>query len=73
MSRIGKQPIAIPKDVKISIEEDLLTVKGPKGELSRKVHPEVRVDMNGDEIVVSVVDETRESKSLHGLFRVHAI
>jgi large subunit ribosomal protein L6 len=70
MSRIGKQPISIPKGVEIKQEGDLLTVKGPKGELRRRIHPKVQVDFEGDRIVVSTVDEDRESKSLHGLFRV---
>ena len=70
MSRIGKKPIFIPKDVEIKLEGDLLKVKGPKGELSRKVHPKVLVDMDGDNVIVSVADETRECASLHGLFRI---
>ena len=70
MSRIGKKPIPIPKDVEINLEGDVLTVRGPKGEIERRVHPKVRVDKNGDKIIVSTLDETRESRSLHGLFRV---
>jgi len=70
MSRIGKKPILIPKDVKIKLEGDLIKVKGPKGELSRKVHPKVQVNIDGDNVNVMVADETRESSSLHGLFRI---
>lgn len=70
MSRIGKKPILIPKDVKIKLEGDLLKVKGPKGELSRKIHPKVQVSIDGDTVIVSVADETRESAALHGLFRI---
>jgi large subunit ribosomal protein L6 len=70
MSRIGKKPILIPKDVKIKLEGDILKVKGPKGELSRKIHPKVQVNIDGDTVIVSVADETRESASLHGLFRI---
>jgi large subunit ribosomal protein L6 len=69
MSRIGKMPILIPKDVKVDLKEDLLTVKGPKGELKRNIHPMVNVDTDNDKIVVSVNGETKESKSFHGLFR----
>ncbi len=69
MSRIGKQPIPIPKGVEVELNEDVITVKGPKGALERKIHPEVQVNIDSDHIVVSVADQTRESKAFHGLFR----
>jgi len=69
MSRIGKKPIPIPKDVKVELRGDLLTVTGPKGGLQRKIHPKVSINPDNKEIVVSVMDESRGSKSLHGLFR----
>jgi large subunit ribosomal protein L6 len=72
MSRIGKKPIPIPKDVNVRLEKDLLTVNGPKGELKRHIHPKIHLEIGEEEIKVSVADETRESKSLHGLFRVLA-
>lgn len=70
MSRIGKKPISIPKDVEIKFEGDFIKVKGPKGELKQKIHPKIQVDVDGDKITVSVADGTRESRSLHGLFTV---
>jgi large subunit ribosomal protein L6 len=70
MSRIGKKPVAIPKGVDIGLEGNLLTVKGPKGELKLQVHPNVKMNVERDRIALTVTDETRESKSLHGLFRV---
>lgn len=69
MSRIGKQPIPIPKDVKADLKGDLLSVKGPKGELKRQIHPSVQVHIDSDEITVSVNDGIKGAKSLHGLFR----
>ena len=69
MSRIGKMPIPIPKDVKVDLKDDLLTVRGPKGELRRSIHPMVNVNTENNQIVVTVKDETKESKSFHGLFR----
>ena len=68
MSRIGKRPIPIPKDVKFDLKGDLLTVRGPKGELRRKIHPSVNIHSENDQILVSV-DGNKGSKSLHGLFR----
>jgi large subunit ribosomal protein L6 len=70
MSRIGKKPIAIPKGVEVRLEGDQLRIKGPKGQLSINVHPHVKLDIGGDSISVSVVGETREARSIHGLFRV---
>ena len=70
MSRIGKKPIAIPKGVEVRLEGDQLIIKGPKGELNINVHPDVKLVIEDNSIAVSVVDETRESRSIHGLFRV---
>ena len=74
MSRIGKKPISIPKEVKIDIKGDLLTVKGPKGELSRRIHPRVNIRNENDEITVTVNDVSKDdcyqvelSKFLFGL------
>jgi len=69
MSRIGKRPIPIPKDVTVEIKEDLLQVKGPKGELRKKIHPSVEVSREDDQLIVTVNGDTRKSHALHGLFR----
>lgn len=69
MSRIGKKPIPIPKDVKVDLKGDLLTVKGPKGNLQRKMDPNVQIQTDTDQIVLTVQAETKKSKSLHGLYR----
>jgi large subunit ribosomal protein L6 len=70
MSRIGKRPIPIPKLVEIKLEDGLLTVKGPKGMLTRRINPNVKVAIDSDRILVSAADKTRESRSLHGLTQV---
>jgi len=69
MSRIGKMPIQIPKGVKIDLNGDLLSVKGPKGELNRTIHPKVNLNTENDQILVTVNGVSKESKSFHGLFR----
>ncbi|MBW2029947.1 MAG: 50S ribosomal protein L6 [Deltaproteobacteria bacterium] len=69
MSRIGKKPIPIPKDVSIDIKGDSLLVKGPKGELRQKIHPGVGLSREDDQLIVTVNGDTRKSHSLHGLFR----
>lgn len=70
MSRIGRWPIPIPKNTEVKLHDGIITVKGPKGQLQREVHPQVQISISNNEIVVTVGDETKESKSLHGLFRV---
>ena len=69
MSRIGKKPIAIPKDVEIALKDDLLSVKGPKGQLERRVDPKVNVSIENGEVLVTVNDDTKTSRSFHGLYR----
>lgn len=70
MSRIGKKPIAIPKGVEVKIDNSLVMVKGPKGELSQQVHPKVKVAVQENEINVLVTKpEDKEYKSLWGLSR----
>ncbi|MCX6745032.1 MAG: 50S ribosomal protein L6 [Candidatus Parcubacteria bacterium] len=69
MSRIGKKPIKIPNGVEIKIADDLITIKGPKGELTLKLHPLVKVAKQEDEILVTVSNpEEKNGKALWGLF-----
>ena len=68
MSRIGKHPIAIPAGVDVTIDGSTVTVKGPKGTLTRTVH-NMNVAMENGEIVVTRPDESNLNKSLHGLTR----
>lgn len=69
MSRIGKMPVSIPKGVTVDLKDDKIKIKGPKGQLDRTIHPMVNVSVQNDQIIVAVGDESKESKSLHGLFR----
>jgi large subunit ribosomal protein L6 len=69
LSRIGKKPIGIPSGIKVTKEENILQVSGPKGELKVKVHPDIKVDIKAEEIVLERQSETKKDKALHGLFR----
>ena len=69
MSRIGRKPIAIPAGVEVSIDNGLVTVKGPKGTLSQKISPIISVEVNGNEINVTRPNDEKEARSLHGLSR----
>ncbi len=69
MSRIGRLPIAVPAGVDVSIDGRNVTVKGPKGSLSRELHPEIRVARDGESIVVTRPSEAKTHKQLHGLTR----
>lgn len=69
MSRIGKQPVAIPSGVDVTIDGQIVTVKGPKGTLTYEVPAPLTVAQEDGSVVVSRPDEERESRSLHGLAR----
>ncbi len=69
MSRIGKQPVPVPKGVTITIDGQKVTVKGAKGELSRELPPEIAFVQEGEEIVVTRRDESRNARQRHGLVR----
>ena len=69
MSRIGKLPIAVPSGVDVSIDEALVTVKGPKGTLSHSVAAPITVEKSDGVLEVKRPDDERVSRSLHGLTR----
>ncbi len=70
MSRIGILPIAIPEGVTINVADDnLVTVKGPKGELQQKVDKKLTIKTEDGQLLVERPDEEKESKSMHGLYR----
>ncbi len=69
MSRIGRMPIAIPSTVDVTIEGRRLTVTGPKGTLSRELHPDMSVSQEDGTIVVSRPTEQKTHRQLHGLTR----
>ncbi|MBQ2828312.1 MAG: 50S ribosomal protein L6 [Clostridia bacterium] len=69
MSRIGKMPIDIPAGVDVTIDGSTVTVKGPKGELTRTVHKNITVEKDGAVITVTRPNDENLNKSLHGLTR----
>ena len=69
MSRIGKKPVAIPTGVEVNIDGSVVTVKGPKGTLTKEFNHLMKISKQGDEVIVERPDEENLSKSLHGLTR----
>ena len=69
MSRIGKAPITVPSGVEVSIAGRTVTVKGPKGQLSREIPGEITVRKEESVLLVERPDDERENRSLHGLVR----
>jgi len=69
MSRIGRQPIVIPKGVDVKVDGNKVEVKGPKGVLSRDFHPRMRIIKEDDQIKVQRLTDSKMDKSLHGLTR----
>jgi large subunit ribosomal protein L6 len=70
MSRVGKEPIAIPKGVEVKLEGDLIKVKGPKGSIERRTHANVKVVVEGEEIKVERPDNLPQNRALHGTTRM---
>lgn len=69
MSRIGRKPVRIPKGVKVEVKNGAVKVTGAKGELSVAIHPDVTVEVKGEEVLVSRHADLKEQRALHGLFR----
>jgi large subunit ribosomal protein L6 len=69
MSRIGKNPIALPKGVDVKVAHGIVTVKGTKGELTQVVNPDITVAVEEGNIVVSRPTDQKRHKALHGLYR----
>lgn len=69
MSRIGKKPVAIPPKVTVTIEGRTVKAKGPKGELSLNVHPDIAVKQEGGQLIVERSSDERSVRALHGLTR----
>lgn len=69
MSRIGRKPIPVPAGVNVAIEPERVTVNGPKGELSERIHRDITVAQEGEELVVTRPTDRGEHRALHGLTR----
>ncbi len=69
LSRVGKIPVTVPSGVDVKIEKGMVTVRGPKGNMSREVHPRVQLVRDGDDITVAIEKGDRESRAVQGLTR----
>ncbi len=69
MSRIGNLPIELPQGVTVKVENNVVTVKGPKGELSQKINPELTVEIADNELKVIRPNDERNTRAQHGLYR----
>jgi large subunit ribosomal protein L6 len=69
MSRVGKLPVEIPQKVEVDIKGNTVTVKGPKGELKRTFHPDIKIHKDDGQVVVTRPSDDRNHRALHGLSR----
>ncbi|UUX32855.1 50S ribosomal protein L6 [Fundicoccus culcitae] len=69
MSRIGRKPIEIPEGVTIAIDGHTVTVKGPKGELTRTLHSNISLELEDNTLTLTRPDDSKENRSLHGTTR----
>lgn len=70
MSRIGNLPVKIPDNVEVKVDGNIVEVKGPKGQLSCDIAPQLKIEITGKDLLISRKKEDNRSKSLHGLTRV---
>ena len=71
MSRIGKQPIEIPVGTEVTVSESILTVKGKGGELTKKLHADVVIAVEGSQVIVTPANDSRQAQALWGTFASH--
>ena len=69
MSRIGRKPISVPSGVEVKLDDHVITVKGPKGTLTRELHKDMIIEQNANEIEIKRPSEAKTHKALHGLTR----
>ena len=69
MSRMGRIPVKVPAGVKVTFQNEVMTVEGPKGKLTQKYNPLINFENKGSEIVVSRANEEKQTKAFHGLYR----
>jgi large subunit ribosomal protein L6 len=69
MSRIGRKPVPVPNGVTVTVNGSAITVKGPKGELSRKLHPEMQIKVENGTVMVDRPSDEDRHRALHGLTR----
>ncbi|GAF66217.1 50S ribosomal protein L6 [Bacillus sp. TS-2] len=69
MSRIGKKPVEVPSGVTVTLKGTTFSVKGPKGELTRELHPDMKVNVEESQVTVERPSEKKEHKALHGTTR----
>ena len=69
MSRIGKLPVKLPQGVDVKVENNIVTVKGPKGTLTQKVNDQMGIKIENGELIVSRPNDEKEFRAMHGLYR----
>ena len=69
MSKVGKLPVAIPAGVTINVADSVVSVKGPKGELKQAINGNIKVEVNNNELVLSTLDNAKQTNAYHGLYR----
>jgi large subunit ribosomal protein L6 len=69
MSRIGKLPIQVPVGVTVTIKEDVVTVKGPKGELTQNVNPDIKISLENGVLQLARPSDEKNCRAMHGLYR----
>ena len=69
MSKVGKLPVAIPAGVTVTVADNVVSVKGPKGELKQNFSNNIKIDVQSNEVILVTLNETKQANADHGLYR----
>lgn len=69
MSRVGRKPITVPSNVKVSQSEGVVVVEGPRGKLSQDMHDDIKMDIRKDQLILTRPSNSKRHRAMHGLYR----
>lgn len=69
MSRVGRKPIAVPPDVKVSLSDGVVAVEGPKGRLTQDIHDDIKMEIKESQLTLTRPSDSRRHRAMHGLYR----
>ncbi|MCI5607137.1 MAG: 50S ribosomal protein L6 [Treponema sp.] len=69
MSKVGKLPVALPAGVTVTVANNVMTVKGPKGELKQDYSSNIKIDVQNSEVILTTLNDTKQANADHGLYR----
>ena len=69
MSKVGKLPVAIPAGVTVTVADNVVSIKGPKGEMKQNFSNNIKIEVQGSEVILTTLNDTKQANADHGLYR----